>query len=451
MTEAYIRFMCIILVETAAIFLPVLSVFSRDRRFSSLKTAGILLGYLFFVWGITLTLFLPLPQNNNTYILWSCITLLTNMAIGLVLFRTPLLLMGYVQFLFKNFSDSAMYFASLASFLTGLEGLTGWNAIWDLGLRFLILAAISLAVYHFIRPYLEEAIKYTCSLPVWKGLFLIPLLFFLLSCLTFLNDSLSNVLEYQIHMVAFSILWAVCIYTVHYVILKTLSSLSQSYAMGEQYRTSRLLAMAQTSQMARLQAALEQMQKTRHDFRHHVIAVRGLLKQNCLKEAVEYIDTYTDFGSAPEVIEYCPNLSANCILNYYLQEAKKHSIQVSTRITLPGHLPLPEIDFCTILGNLLSNALEACQRQESGEPSITVNISQTGDSMIILSVRNTYTHTIRLQEDRFLSSKHGDAGIGTASVQYLTDRYHGVLKYRYGNGTFEASLLLNPKQDHAFS
>lgn len=71
--------------------------------------------------------------------------------------------------------------------------------------------------------------------------------------------------------------------------------------------------------------------------------------------------------------------------------------------------------------------------------------------MIILSVRNTYTHTIRLQEDRFLSSKHGDVGIGTASVQYLTDRYHGVLKYRYGNGTFEASLLLNPKQDHAFS
>lgn len=451
MTETYIRFTCIILVGTAAVFLPVLSVFSRDRRFSPLKTAGILSGYLFFVCGVTLSLFLPFPQNKNIYILWSCITLLTNMAMGRILFKTDLLLMGYVQFLFKNFSDSAMYFASLASFLTGLEGLNGWNAVWDLGLRFLILAALPLIVYHLIRPYLKEAIKYTSSLPVWKGLFLVPLLFFVLSCLTFLSHSLPNVPGNQIHMVIFSILWAVCIYTVHYVILKTLSSLSQSYAMDEQYRTSRLLAMAQTSQMARLQAALEQMQKTRHDFRHHVIAVRGLLKQNRPEEAMEYIDTYTDFGSAPEIIEYCPNLSANCILNYYLQEAKKHSIQVSTRITLPGHLPLPEIDFCTILGNLLSNALEACQRQESGEPSITVNISQAGDSMIILSVRNTYTHTIRLQEDRFLSSKHGDVGIGTASVRYLADRYHGVLKYHYGNGIFEASLLLNPRQDHALS
>ena len=78
---------------------------------------------------------------------------------------------------------------------------------------------------------------------------------------------------------------------------------------------------------------------------------------------------------------------------------------------------MPEIDFCTILGNLLSNAVEACQRQTQGTPSITINIGQAGESMIALSIQNTYSHLIRMKDGRFLSSKREDMGTGTTSVR----------------------------------
>ena len=83
-------------------------------------------------------------------------------------------------------------------------------------------------------------------------------------------------------------------------------------------------------------------------------------------------------------------------------------------------------------------------RQTEGPYSITINIGQAGRSMIALSIRNTYTHVIRQKDGRFLSSKRDDMGTGTSSVRYLVERYHGILKFTYDNGIFEASLLLNP-------
>lgn len=69
--------------------------------------------------------------------------------------------------------------------------------------------------------------------------------------------------------------------------------------------------------------------------------------------------------------------------------------------------------------------------------------------MITLCIRNSYSHEIREQDGQFISSKRGDVGIGTSSVRYLTERYHGFLNFRHGNGIFEASVFLNPSMDTA--
>ena len=147
---------------------------------------------------------------------------------------------------------------------------------------------------------------------------------------------------------------------------------------------------------------------------------------------------------ALSMVQYCSNVSSNALLNYYIKLAQDQGIDVETSISLPPSLPVPEIDFCTILGNLLSNAVESCMRQTCGPASIAINIGQAGKSMIALSVRNTYTHVICLKDGRFMSSKRDDLGTGTSSVRYLVDRYHGILKFTYEEGIFEASLLLNP-------
>ena len=368
----------------------------------------------------------------------------TNILVCKWMVRTDWPVTIYSLFLFKNFTDTAGYCADLSNASASLHESSSFITGDELLSSLIFLFLMVWASYYILHKYLTKAVEYTRLLPVWNYLAAIPVLFFIMFRLASRSLSPVRMLQYHPDMVFFAVCWFACIYTVHYVSLRILSRLAESYAAKEQYRTTRLLASVQKSQMATLQYNLEQFKKARHDYRHHLITLKGLLEQGETEFALEYINDYLGSYKTLDTTQYCRNPSSNALLNYYIQTAQSQGISVNSSISLPQNLPVPEIDFCTILGNLLSNAVEACQRQTLGTPSITINIGQAGESMIAMSIQNTYSHLIRMKDGRFLSSKREDMGTGTTSVRYLVERYHGILKFDYGNGIFEASLLLNP-------
>lgn len=444
MNPFYGRLIILILAELLFVLLPFFAIFRKEWRFTAVKITGILFGYLFFVCIVTL---LALKHYwNHPYFsnLWAVSTAAANIAVTLLLVKCDLQVIIYSLFLFKNFADTAGFCADLSTAASNIPKIMGELSFTEVFYHIFFLFLMVWAAYYLLHRYLLDAVEYTRPLPVWKYLASIPVIFFVMFRLFSGSLSPNRIINYHPDMLMFAVCWFTCIYTVHFVSLRILSRLSQSYAAREQYRTTKLLINVQTSQMATLQHSLEQLKKARHDFRHHLITIRGLLDQKEPGKAADYISEYLGSAQKLETVQYCSNLSANALLNYYIETARSQDILVSSSISLPSALPVPEIDFCTILGNLLSNALESCLRQTSGQPSIRINIGQAGESMLALSIHNTYTHSIRQKEGRFLSSKRSDLGMGTLSVRYLVERYHGILKYNYENGIFEASLLLNP-------
>lgn len=437
-----ILLVCTILAELLYVILPFLFTFRKEWRYSASKITGILLGYLFFV--CLLTCAALNFSRERIYLPWSCIIMLSHVLVCRWMAKTDLKVTVYSLFLFKNFVDISTFIAGMLDISWNIPANTATISSAGFAYQLLFLTLIVSSAYYLLHGHLIQAVEYTRPLPVWSRLVSIPVLFFVVYHFDVGYITPKQFMATHTNAFFSVICWMVCIYTVHYVTLRILSRLAQSYAASEQYRTTRLLAGVQTSQMATLQYNLDQLKKTRHDYRHHLITIKGLLEEQKPDCALEYINEYLGSFEALSTVQYCSNISSNAILNYYIHLARNQGIGVETSISLPEALPMPDTDFCTILGNLLSNAVEACERQTSGIPSIAINIGQAGKSMIALSIRNTYTHAIRLKDGRFLSSKRDDLGTGTSSVRYLVERYHGILKFTYENGIFEASLLLNP-------
>ncbi|MCD8168033.1 MAG: GHKL domain-containing protein [Clostridiales bacterium] len=437
-----ILLVCTILAELLYVILPFLFTFRKEWRYSASKITGILLGYLFFV--CLLTCAALNFSRERIYLPWSCIIMLSHVLVCRWMVKTDLKVTIYSLFLFKNFVDISTFIAGMLDISWNVPANTATISSAGFAYQLLFLTLIVSSAYYLLHGHLIQAVEYTRPLPVWSRLVSIPVLFFVVYHFDVGYITPKQFMTTHTNAFFSVICWMVCIYTVHYVTLRILSRLAQSYAASEQYRTTRLLAGVQTSQMATLQYNLDQLKKTRHDYRHHLITIKGLLEEQKPDCALEYINEYLGSFEALSTVQYCSNISSNAILNYYIHLARNQGIGVETSISLPEALPMPDTDFCTILGNLLSNAVEACERQTSGIPSIAINIGQAGKSMIALSIRNTYTHAIRLKDGRFLSSKRDDLGTGTSSVRYLVERYHGILKFTYENGIFEASLLLNP-------
>lgn len=449
MTIQNIRLICLLLADTLSVFVPFFWIFCKEWKGSLRKITGILSGYLIFV---VLFSFIISYVPVTTYPLWNrgeLFLLLFHLAVCSFLTKVKLPVVIYTLFLLQNVSDTAFLSTCFLSLAFKITDNIFWVSGKGMVLFLCLLFLFTLLSARYLKPRLKDATKYRQLLPVWKQLSILPVLFFFLFRL-YVGVWVRGHAVLSLHyLVVTGLFWTGCVLSVHLVSLRILGKLAKSYDMREEYKTSRRLNNALTSQMGSMQKDMDQMVKTRHDLRHHMIALKGLIQKEQTQTAVDYIDSYLGDGKPLENISYCSNICANSLLNYYLETAKEHGVQVNAHISLPPSLPMPDMDFCSILGNLLSNAVEACISQESGTPSLTVNIGQSGSSMITISIRNSYSHEIRQQDGRFLSTSRGEPGIGTVSVRRLAERYHGISTFTYGNGIFEASVLLNPLMSQA--
>ena len=125
----------------------------------------------------------------------------------------------------------------------------------------------------------------------------------------------------------------------------------------------------------------------------------------------------------------------------YGEEALKASVDFSVRIQLPPSLPLGEPQLCSIFGNLLENALDACRECTDSAPFIRI-CAQEDAGHIVIAVDNTCCHPPIEENGRFRSTKHDGFGTGTASIRSIAERYQGLVDFRYEDGIFYASVML---------
>ena len=107
-----------------------------------------------------------------------------------------------------------------------------------------------------------------------------------------------------------------------------------------------------------------------------------------------------------------------------------------------SEITIGEEEIVTLLGNLLDNAIEACERLAQGKV-IQFKMVVEADSLV-LSVRNPVKEAVRIRDNRIVTGKRDKErhGIGLLNVDSVIRRNHGtsVLKCEDGWFTFAAMI-----------
>ena len=184
------------------------------------------------------------------------------------------------------------------------------------------------------------------------------------------------------------------------------------------------------------------IRRQRHDLRHHLRYLRQLLQDGRDKEAAAYIESLDQAIPAGTVTRYCENSLVNAVISYHVALARSDQIRMEVGVQIPAANPhISDAHLCVILGNLLENACEACRRMTEGERWIRLRAKVHGD-LLFISMDNSCSGAVQLQDGRYLSSKRNEEGIGLRSVRSLAKAHDGSAEFTSGDNWFRSEICV---------
>lgn len=195
-------------------------------------------------------------------------------------------------------------------------------------------------------------------------------------------------------------------------------------------------------QMEEMNGIYMTMRGWRHDYHNHMQTIKAHLEAEQIQEAAGYLDKMED---ALEQIDFrykTGNVGVDAILNSKLSVAKKHDIEMKCDAKLEGEISIPQIDLCVLLGNLVDNAIEACDKMEDGQRKFMRIYMCIRQSQLYISVSNATNEVIRKLDKDYISNKRGNHGHGLKRINLIVEKHSGYINRQNEPGVFVTEIML---------
>jgi two-component system, LytTR family, sensor histidine kinase AgrC len=185
-----------------------------------------------------------------------------------------------------------------------------------------------------------------------------------------------------------------------------------------------------------------------HDMRHHLLAVATLATAKDCPAIEQYVERLLDSYEGATLKRYCGNAMVNAVISGYVKSADEKGIAVSTELGIPESIGIDDYELCTLFGNTIENAIEACDRIPAGAELYKrryIDIKSRAErGRLLVRIENSFIEDPKRRDPGFKSSK--GSGIGLESVRRVTELYQGNMNCeRSGNVfVFSAVLCLRP-------
>lgn len=180
-----------------------------------------------------------------------------------------------------------------------------------------------------------------------------------------------------------------------------------------------------------------------HDMKNHLSVLSLLISEKDLERAESYINKINEPILELEHKKYTGNRIVDIILADKTEKAQTYDIPLEIKSSTLDIGRVHDLDWCSILANLMDNAIEACLKLDESERWIKVVLNQN-ECATMIEVSNSFNGIIKEINGIFESSKINKSlhGLGMKSVQSSVEKYNGILESRYERNIFTIYISL---------
>lgn len=388
-------------------------------------------------------------------VLWMCISILEANIIppdsGILVFIAEIVVLGGMNFtLYKGTFDRRLFvtvtqYACIfsLSYLTQsiIASIMSLSPIELMHQRVLYTIVLFINIFEFF--FLSLLIRHFHPKPSYivKPRIWVPLATFFPVCTLFI---LMMARIIQPENTAWKISLAImCV--VDIVALLVLDSLESTIHTQELLAVSNHRMEMQQSNLKALSASYSSQRKLTHDFRKYLTVLSELLAQNNIKAAKEYLEELKILQSERILLVNTHNPLLDAILNQEGYDAQEKGIDIRFEINDLSKIRISPIDLTTVMGNLLDNAIEGCERLGPNHKRwISVKAIYNDEeqpSSFFFSVVNT-SHKVIITNEKIQTTKNPPQlhGYGLPNVLSILQSHHAEYSMSYKDGLFIFAL-----------
>lgn len=186
-----------------------------------------------------------------------------------------------------------------------------------------------------------------------------------------------------------------------------------------------------------------------HEFRHHTAVLLALSEQGEYVKVADYLREINNLQLMTDGVVYCENHLINSILARITAETKQHHIVFGYEAEVPKILPIEESDLCSLLMNLLENAVEACLHVAEGNRWIELQLRVQGNFLVVSCCNAMLADQILFKEGKFHTTKESKNfhGYGIAVMKEVVKKYDSKLNIDYDQSVFKVKTILRLRKE----
>jgi len=199
---------------------------------------------------------------------------------------------------------------------------------------------------------------------------------------------------------------------------------------------------AQQSHIVQLMESQAQIQKISHDFKQNVESLLALCVDNNYEQLSSNL--YKLSNSHPTyLLVNTENIMLDALLSSKMEKAEKNNIKFDLKLKILPKLEGITMDICTLLGNALDNAIEACVRSKENDQFIKLEL-EISTLQFVCRIKNTLGTAPKLDGKyyRTLKPDYKFHGIGLRSMGQTCDTLGGSLDFWHDDKYFECQIYL---------
>ncbi|MDM0838754.1 ATP-binding protein [Clostridium perfringens] len=308
-------------------------------------------------------------------------------------------------------------------------------------LCFMILLILMIIVVVFIVNFFKECILNINDLTIKKQTKLVFAIGIsvLLSEKVFDNISLNAGLVYRVNISTINI--AVTLAIIHFITYKRF----KEYKSNSQINILEKQLDYQKNYYEKVINNYGEARKALHDMNNHMSVIKYFLENKDYKNMDDYIQSLSERIVTNKDNNICSNKVINAICLDKRERCKKEGINIRFDIIINKKLKIDDLDLCIVLGNLIDNAIEACEKINDKEVQKVIQVSaRIYLNQIYIKVINSKNNKVEKRNNKFLTSKKDkkNHGIGLENVKEAVHKNHGDIEIKDSKNTFEVSLYM---------